>query len=211
MDDIKFIFFDFDGTLADTMEAGIKITNKIAKQLNLEPLDETKLDLYRNLEPNEFLKLMNIPLIKIPFLAGMYHIEFNKIIHTLKPFDGIPQMLDKLSQKYNLGILSSNSVENIEKFLAANNLRQYFKFIHSQPHIFGKSSSIKKLMRRNRLKRKQVIYIGDEVRDIQAAKQAKIPVIAVTWGLNSEKLIQKYNPDYIAHTPDNVLDILGAQ
>ncbi len=208
MDNLKLIIFDFDGTIADTMEAGIEITNKIAEQLNFTKLDKSKIDYYRTLEPKQFLKLMQIPLLKIPLMAGIYHIEFNKVIHKLKPFPGIPEVLNELEKHYKLGILSSNSVENIEKFLELNNLRHLFDFVHSQPHIFGKSSSLRKILRRRKLTKDQVVYVGDEVRDIQAAHQLKIPVISVTWGLNARELLEKYKPEYLIDTPGQLLDIL---
>ncbi len=207
MNHIKLVIFDFDGTIADSLQAGIEITNKIAEQLNLRKLDPNKIDYYKNLSPSDFLKLMKVPIYKIPALATIYHAEFNKVIANLKPFPHIDTVVKQLAKTYKLGILSSNSVENIKTFLKNNNLYEYFSFIHSQPHIFGKSANIKRILRQNRLSSKQAIYIGDEVRDIQAAHKAKIPVIAVSWGLNSSQILQKHNPDYLISEPLQILNL----
>ena len=208
MNQIKLIIFDFDGTIADSLQAGIKITNKIADKLNFRKLDPNKIDYYKNLSPSDFLKLMKVPIYKIPALATIYHAEFNKIIGQLKPFANIDIVVKELAKHYKLGILSSNSVENIKIFLKNNNLDSYFSFIHSQPHIFGKSANIKRILRQARLNNRQAIYIGDEVRDIQAAKKAKIPIIAVSWGLNSLQNLQKHNPDFLITEPLQILDLL---
>ena len=202
------IIFDFDGTIADSLYKGIEITNQIAKQLNLKTIKPEEIETLRNMTQKEMIKYFKIPIYKIPILVAKYHKEFNKIIDTLLPFKDMKQVIKQLSEKYNLGILSSNSQENIEKFLYANNISQFFKFIHSQPQIFSKSFSIKKIMRFYKLKNNNIIYIGDEVRDIEAAKQAKIPIISVSWGANSKQLLQKYYPNYLVDNPEELLNIL---
>ncbi len=206
--DLTTVVFDFDGTIADSLYKGIEITNKIARQLNLKEIRQQDIQMLRNMTQNEIIRHFNVPLFKIPFIVARYHSEFNEIIDTLSPFDGVPETLEKLSEKFTLGILSSNSEENITKFLDKNNLTQYFQFIHSQPQIFGKSSSLRKIMRSYRLTPQQLIYVGDEVRDIQAAHQAKIPIISVAWGANSRELLTQNSPDYLIDRPEQMLTIL---
>ncbi len=205
---IKLIIFDFDGTIADSLLKGIEITNKIAKQLNIKTIKEEEIEHLRNLTPYELIKYMGIPLFKIPVLVARYHKETNEIIDTLKPYHGMPGVINTLAEKYMLGILSSNSEENINKFLKNNNLDKNFLFVSSQPSLFGKGASLKKIMRQHKLGPDQVIYIGDEVRDIQSAKKARIKIISVTWGGNSRKLLERFSPDYIAETPGDILSIL---
>ncbi len=202
------IVFDFDGTIADSLYKGIEITNKIARQLNVREIKPEDIEPLRNMTQNEILRFFKVPIYKIPFIVTRYHKEFNEIIDTLSPFDRIPDVLQTLSQKYKLGILSSNSEENIIKFLVNNKLDKLFDFIHSQPQIFGKSSSLKKIMRLYNIKPEQMIYVGDEVRDIQAAHQAQIPIISVTWGANSRKLLSGYKPDYLIDKPEEITSIL---
>ena len=211
MKKVKLILFDFDGTIADTMQAGIEITNRLADKLNLKKLDLNKIEYYKTLSPAQFLKEMKVPLFKIPALAKIYHQEFNKVIADLEPFDGMIQTIENLSKCYKLGILSSNSVENIKIFLNRHNIYEYFDFIYSQPHIFGKSSNIKKIINQHKLKTDQVVYVGDEVRDIEAAHKARIAIIAVSWGLNSSELLEKNNPEFLAHKPEDILDFLACK
>ncbi len=211
MKQTKLILFDFDGTIADTMDAGIEITNRLAEKLNLNKLDLNKIEYYKTLTPKQFLREMKVPLFKIPALAKIYHQEFNKVIANLNPFEGIEYVIQELSKHYKLGILSSNSVENIKIFLKRHKLYDFFEFIYSQPNLFGKSANIKKIMRQHKLKKSQIIYVGDEVRDIEAAHKAHIPVIAVSWGLNSRELLQKNKPDFLAEKPQDILNFLISQ
>ena len=52
-----------------------------------------------------------------------------------------------------------------------------------------------------------MFYIGDETRDIDAAKQCGISAVAVTWGFNSEAIIAKHNPHYLVRHPKDILTI----
>jgi phosphoglycolate phosphatase len=49
-----------------------------------------------------------------------------------------------------------------------------------------------------------VMYIGDEVRDIDAAKKAEVAAVSVTWGYNTEEVLTKNNPKIIIKTPSEL-------
>ena len=57
------------------------------------------------------------------------------------------------------------------------------------------------------LKLSEMIYIGDETRDIQAAKKAGIRSAAVTWGYNSRKALEAQSPDYLIHSPQELFHL----
>ena len=107
-----------------------------------------------------------------------------------------------------MGILSSNSKENIEKFLQANSL-EIFDFIHSEENILGKGKALGNLLKTHRLKNNEVIYVGDEVRDIEACKENGVKIISVTWGFNKKDILKKSKPDYIVDKPRKILKILS--
>ena len=62
-------------------------------------------------------------------------------------------------------------------------------------------------MKRNNLKRKDCIYVGDEARDIQAARLAVIKIASVTWGFNDIQLLRKNRPTYIVEEPAQLLNL----
>ena len=67
--------------------------------------------------------------------------------------------------------------------------------------------TINAFIEQNNLK-DDVVYIGDEERDIAACKKCKISIIAVTWGFDSKELLEKNNPHYLADTPKELLEII---
>ncbi len=205
---MNFVYFDFDGTLADSFAQGIEIANYLAPKYNFQTVDKSKIEYYRSLSAQELIKEFKVPLIKIPFLAPIFKIELNKRINTLNPFSGILQMLKTLSSKYYIGILTSNSVDNVEIFLKNHNFIDYISDIRSEFHLFGKHNSLKKIISKHKISKDRIIYVGDETRDIEASKKVGIKIIAVNWGFNSEKALKKYNPDKIANSTNDIVDFI---
>lgn len=205
---MNFVYFDFDGTLADSFAQGIEIANYLAPKYNFQTVDKSKIEYYRSLSAQELIKEFKVPLIKIPFLAPVFKIELNKRINTLKPFSGISKLLKTLSSKYYIGILTSNSVDNVQIFLKNHNLIDYISDIRSEFHLFGKHNSLKKIISKHKISKDRIIYVGDETRDIEASKKIGIKIIAVNWGFNSEKALRKYNPDKIANSTNDIVDFI---
>ncbi|PMB02817.1 carotenoid oxygenase, partial [Fischerella thermalis CCMEE 5196] len=84
-----------------------------------------------------------------------------------------------------------------------------FEFIYSGITIFGKTTIINNLLKQKQLKPEEVIYVGDETRDIEASKKANIKVVAVSWGFNSPEVLAKQNPNYLIHHPSELLDVVN--
>lgn len=201
----KIIIFDFDGTLADTIPISINILKNLASKYYHKTIDEKLIKKLRNKSIPEIFKELDISIIKLPFIARKARKELNKEIANLKPIKGISEILNQLKkQKIILGIVSSNSKESIIKFLEVNNLN-IFNFIYTNSRIFGKANNLKRLLRRNKWNIENTIYIGDEIRDIEAARKTGIKIISVAWGVNSLKKLAQYHPDILVESPQELL------
>src|SRR3990167_9311652 len=126
-------------------------------------------------------------------------------------FNSAIEKFNILADDFNffLGIVTSNSKENVTSWLDSYKIKHFFHFIHVEPNYFGKNRVIKKVLKKYRMSKSHVFYIGDETRDIDAAKQNGIYSIAVTWGFNSEKILLQHQPHYIARNPNDLLTICG--
>ncbi|MFC1638233.1 HAD-IA family hydrolase, partial [Patescibacteria group bacterium] len=195
----KIIIFDFDGTIADTLAIGIEMYNKAAPFLNCKVLNEEDVEDLRCQRPQEFLKKYGVTKFKLPFLLFFARKRLCRRISQIRPVAGVDEMLKKISvdSRFELGILTSNSEKNVRCFLKNNNLDDVFSFIYSDKSVFGKEGVMNKMLKDRGFLRSQVIYVGDETRDVEAAKRAKIPIIAVGWGFNSLEVLRELSPDYI--------------
>lgn len=198
----KVIIFDFDGTIANTLEIIAESYNKIAPFYNCKILNFEEKERFRSLRPMEFFKECNISPLLIPVFSLHIKAELFGKINDVKIFSGIAEAIFQLKSKnYVLGLMSSNSKKNIYAFLKTNQIYQYFDFVHSGKNIFGKDQVVSNLIRKYSIIKQNLIYVGDEVRDVEAMKKIHVKVVAVTWGFNSRDILELHSPDAIAEDP----------
>ncbi|MGC6457161.1 MAG: HAD hydrolase-like protein [Akkermansiaceae bacterium] len=192
------VIFDFDGTLADTLEAGHRIFNRLAPEFGLRRIETEEIPDLRHLKLREILKTLEIKKRYLPTLLRRGKSLLREELHSLKPCPGVFEQLEKMRSvsKY-FGILTSNSVENVEFFLNRHEVRGHFDFIASCRKLQGKAKYLKSIARTYSMKPEAMLYVGDEVRDVKASKKAGVPMIAVTWGFNSEQALREGRPDWM--------------
>ena len=54
----------------------------------------------------------------------------------------------------------------------------------------------------------ELLYVGDEHRDIIACNKVNVPFMWVSWGIDGFDLIEKENPKYVVHKPEEIVDVL---
>jgi len=205
---VSVIIFDFDGTLADTLEAIVAITNRLALEFGYKTVNSEEVKKLQNLSSQEIIRYSQIPLLKLPFLVRRVKSELKQEIHHLRPIHGIKEALLALRQDgHQLGIVTSNTEANVLTFLQHHGLHELFEFVHSGSSLFGKNKVLKRLLSQKQINTDAVLYVGDETRDIEAAKQVKIKSVAVSWGFNSRQALAKQNPDFLIGQPHELLAI----
>jgi len=202
---IKTIIFDFDGTIADTLPRILELYNQYAEDFNLPNLTKKEVESLRGKSAFEIIRSFGISTIKIPAIANKIRQELNSSITDIRMFKGMFELFETIKKRdLQLGLLTTNSKENVDKFLSYNQV-SFFDFVHSEKSLFGKSATLGKLITEYNLEKAQTVYVGDEVRDIDASKDNGIKVISVTWGFNTKEILKKNNPDYLVDNPSEIL------
>jgi len=205
----KLIIFDFDGTIADTFDESYDIYNEIAPKYHCKQITIKEREILRNKKPQEFLKDYGVTKVKMSLLLLSGRKKLRKRISKIKPAKGIVDALKNIKlQGLVMGILTSNSKKNVNIFLKNNGLLNIFDFISSSKHLFGKSRSIKSILRKKKISKKSVLYIGDETRDVEAGKKAGIPVVAVSWGYNSQEILKSLTPEKLVNVPSELFEYI---
>lgn len=200
------VLFDFDGTLVNSFSCVYEKASQLAEEFSFRPIQEHEIEQLRDMSASEIMQFLQVPLYQVPFLISKMRKLLFHAMPTLMPVDGIPEVLEQLyKEQHHIGILTSNSVENVEAWLHSHNMRSFFSYIHSESHYLSKKRLIRKTISTYKIDRSQAIYIGDESRDIEAARKNNIQSLGVTWGYNSEKAILKCEPSFIAKTPEEIL------
>jgi len=206
---MRSIIFDFDGTIADSFPIVVDITHKLTKKAELSNLDQVEQYRNNNFGLVEALKTLQIPKWKLPYLLFRGRSLLTKQIEQVPMFPGIDNLLANLvKENYHLYIISSNSTKNVEKFLLQKGLIRYFIKVYGGAGLFDKAKLIAKLIKKEALDLDSCVYVGDEVRDIDAAKKLNIPCIAVSWGYNSDSLLAEANPMVVARDPKQLENII---
>lgn len=204
------ILFDFDGTLADMNEIVFEILNQLAREFDFKEMTEETARRFQNMHPKEVLKENKISLLKIPFLLVRGRQLLKEHIQTVKLIPNIISVLTQLKANgKRLGIVTSNSVENVKLVLNRYKAVDLFDFVYSENTIFGKEKALKKVLAQEKLKVSSVVYVGDEVRDVEAAKKCGISCIAVTWGINGKSILQQSGPTWIVSAPREIVKLLS--
>ena len=209
MKDIVFIF-DFDGTIADTHRFIIEISNRLAEEFNYGIIKPHEVEHLKDKTSREIIRHLKVPIFKIPAIISKAKKELYSGIDTIKPIQGLKEILQQLdAADVRMGILSSNAAENISTFLKNHDL-EIFEFVDSTVKVWTKNTSLKKLLAKHGFQPEQVLYIGDETRDIEAAQILGIKVAAVTWGYNSQKALVAHKPDFLIQTPQELYELCRA-
>ncbi len=204
---MKTIILDFDGTIADTFKISLEIAHNLTGHESL--LDSKEVSALKQVTMVEVVERLGIPKLMIPFLLIRGRKQMAKRLNEVKPFSGIDEVLAGLHIKgYRVFIMSSNSQKNISRFLTSHGLRAYVQKIYGGVGLLSKSAALRKIMKQNKLSPSDVVYVGDEIRDIEASKNANIPVIAVTWGFNDSKRLIDEKPTAIVRTRADLLRVL---
>lgn len=135
--------------------------------------------------------------------------RMHQAIKHLRSFEGMPELIRKLhAEGHELFVLSTNSKRNVEHFLQTQKIRKYFQEIYGGVGMFSKASGLRHLFKEQNLDIKQAVYVGDELRDVQAAKAIGLRAVAVTWGFANPKDLRAAKPSSLANTPDELMRIL---
>ncbi|WP_338754302.1 HAD-IA family hydrolase [Bacillus sp. FJAT-52991] len=205
----KYIVFDFDGTLANSLTLFIEAYNEMAEREGYRIVQESDLEPLSKMSIPERCKYLNFPLRNIPFAAPKIYRYVRESNIGFQFFPGIKELLDELKEKgYRLAIISSNAKDIISQSLKTHQV-DYFDEILCSKFIFSKDKMIKKLLNKYKLTPSDALYVGDEERDITACSKAGIKVIWAGWGYDAAEVALKANPDYIAEKPKEILPIVS--
>lgn len=214
MKNIKYIIFDFDGTIADTLPFSFKKFLEMARSLNID--DHTDKEIIKEIRTKSYQELLTgsfkrswLKLPNIVSLIKSMQVELEKEMDNIKFFPEVKKFLFDLKKEgYKLAIISSNRIENIKKFIEFNKI-DIFDFIHGKTDLFSKADYLGKFLEDFKLAKTEVIYVGDEIRDVEACKKVDIKMIGVSWGLHTVEALKKAKVDYIAKKSDEILKILN--
>ena len=212
---IKAVIWDLDGTLLNTLD-DLAASVNAALAMNGMPLRSTE-------EVRAFVGngIRNLMMRAVP--GGEANPAFDKALEDFirhygahsrdrtRPYDGILEMLDKLSAEGVKHAIVSNKIDFAVKALS----RAYFgermcAAIGDDPSRARKPApdSVLAAMREMGVTAQETVYVGDSDVDVLTARNAGVPCVAVLWGFRDEACLRAAGAERLARTPDELREII---
>ncbi|MDH7975624.1 HAD hydrolase-like protein [Sphingomonas sp. AR_OL41] len=174
--------FDFDGTLADSAEWFFAAYDAVAVRFGLRRASRVELEGMRALGTREIMRSLDVPMWKVPLIARHMRRRMADEIGGITLFPGIADALVALHGRgVRLAIVSSNAEGNVRAVLGEA-LAGRVAFWGCGTALFGKAKKLRQAMRACGATPGRTIAIGDETRDVEAARAVGIASGAVLWG-----------------------------
>jgi phosphoglycolate phosphatase len=204
----RLVIFDFDGTLADSYPWVLSIMHTLADKHGVRRITEDELHMIRGFDARAFIKHMEVPMWKTVLIGNDLRKMMARDINQIPLFEGIDQLLAQLTgMGATLAVVSSNSAENVRNVLGPANtaLVRYFECGAS---AFGKQAKYRKILSKSGTAPHEAISIGDEIRDLEAARHAGIAFGAVSWGYTRLDALREQGPDEVFERVEEIAEKL---
>ncbi len=206
---MKLILFDFDGVLADTLDDMLSFAQDACAELGIHripsPADLASLETMSFVEYGRQLGVP--PHLLDKFTAGCFN-RFGQRSRPPKIFEGMKQIVEQLSKNNTIAVVTGNTTQTVENFLAEHGLRGFVQAIFAVDQPGSKPEKILSA-RRQLAKQGDVTYlVGDAASDILAARDTSTISIAVSWGHQSLSKLMDAKPDYLVRSPRELLELL---
>jgi phosphoglycolate phosphatase len=200
--------FDLDGTLADSFPWFLGVLNTVAREFKFREIAEGDIEPLRHGSVHEILRKLEVPLWKVPRIARRMRAMKRADMARIPLFPGVEAMLRGLADAgLTLALVSSDNEANVRDMLGDANAALISHFACGAS-LFGKAVKFKRVMKLAAAAPGRTIAIGDEIRDIEAARTAGIACAAVTWGYAAPAALRAQNPDVMFRRMEDIAAML---
>lgn len=211
---IKGILFDFDGTLANTIDLIIAtFEHTCQKVLGRVPPRKAIIATFGLPLGDAFVKLAGSENM-VEEMRAVYK-EFNEANHDgmIRPIAGVRETLQELKARgLKLAVVTSKKPAMLRRGLACLDLAQYIDVCialgdtqESKPHPAPMLAACKALQ----LEPCECLCVGDSPFDLQSGRRAGAKTVAVRYTyFDLDKLVTEGKPDYVISTPQELLTLL---
>src|SRR5262245_54199447 len=204
----KLVIFDFDGTLADTFPWFMRIINDVADRYSFKRIEPHDVELLRGMGATEIMAHLGVPRWKLPLIANHMRKRKAREIGETRLFAGAGRMLMRLGDAgIRIAVVSSNSETNVRAILGPE-LAARLACFECGASVFGKAARFRKALRRSGVSPSETLSIGDEIRDLEAARRAGIAFGAAGWGFTRPDALQARGPNVLFSSIDEIADSL---
>jgi len=204
----KLVIFDFDGTLSDSGDWFISILDDLADRFRFRRVERAEIETLRRRPTREVIQHLRIPGWRLPLIARHVRARFRDSASEIRTFDGVRAMLQSLAEAgIRMVLCSSNAETNVRAVLGPDAAR--FEAYFCGSGLFGKVAKFRRVIRTSGLPPAAILAIGDETRDIDAARAVGVGAGAALWGYANPDTLIAMGPDKAFATPEEIVAYLA--
>lgn len=204
----RLVIFDFDGTLSDSGSWFLSIMDHLADRYGFRHVGKHEIEPLRRMSTRDVIRHIGIPRWKLPFIARYVRRLFGRHTHQVELFAGVAEMLAAIDAAgIGIAIVTSNSEANARAVLGPANAARV-RWWACGASLFGKAPKFRKVLNASGIPPHQALSLGDETRDIDAARATGVRAGAVLWGYANPAAFEHLRPDIAFATPQAVVDAL---
>jgi phosphoglycolate phosphatase len=204
----RLAIFDFDGTLADSFPWFLQVVNEAADVYRFRRIEEVEREALRGYDARRIIRHLHLQMWKVPLVARWMRRRMAGDISTIGLFPGVTEMLRRLDETgMTIAVVSSNAEANIRHVLGAENAARVRHF-GCGASLFGKRPLLRRALRACGVPPANAIAIGDEVRDLEAARAERIAFGAVAWGFTRVDALAARGPEEVFESVDDIAERL---
>jgi phosphoglycolate phosphatase len=204
----KLAIFDMDGTLSDSFPWFLSVINSVADKHKFQRVERDRIDVLRSVGAGELVRLLGVAKWRIPLITREMRQMKARQLDRIPLFAGVDRLLRELNAGgMVLAVVSSDSEANVRRALGAH--ARHIAHYACGASLFAKAGKFRRIMKLAGISVDDTICIGDEIRDIDAAREAGIDFGAVTWGYTSGPALAARAPNYLFSRVDEVIAALA--
>lgn len=216
---VRAVLFDLDGTLADTAPDLGGAVNRMRERRGMAPLS---LDLLRPVASSGARGMLGVGFDITPQAEGYealrdeFLTEYEAALdRDSRLFEGMADCLVELqSRGLRWGIVTNKAERFTGPVVAGLGLAKGASVViagDTTPHAKPHPAPLLEACRRLGIAPREAVYVGDDLRDMEAARAAGMPCIAAAYGyLGGTPDLEAWRPDAVIATPGALLPLLCA-
>lgn len=206
----RLVIFDFDGTLSDSGTWFLSIVDELADRFRFPHVTPEEIEMLRGRTTREVIRTLGISRWRLPAIARYVQARFAENAHRIELFPGVSEMLEQVhASGIRIALCTSNSEANAKAVLGPANVALIEHF-ECGAGLFGKARKFRRLLRKLRVAPGDALSVGDETRDVVAARKTGVRCGAVLWGYANPGILTAMQPDWLFTGPDHVVrTVLG--
>lgn len=207
---IRLVIFDFDGTLSDSGDWFLSVVDQLARRFRFRTVAPDQVEMLRHKSSREVIDFLGISRWKMPLIARHLRKLVGRNAHQIELFPGTPDLLERLADTgVKIALVTSNSEANARKILGEEHAAR-IDFYACGSSLFGKAPKFRRVLKKMGIPAAQALAIGDETRDVDAAREVGMRAGSVLWGYASEAVLTALQPDALFRKPQDIIDYVAA-